>query len=65
MITLEIDQNLKEQVKAQRLRNLQAQYFEFQMNKVAYEANGKIEEALQMDRLMDETDISYNAISAM
>lgn len=62
---MEIDQNLKEQVKAQRLRNLQAQYFEFQMNKVAYEANGKIEEALQMDRLMDETDISYNAISAM
>lgn len=62
---MEIDQTLKEQVKQQRLRNLQAQYFEFQMNKVAYLANGKTEEAEQMDKLMAETDTSYNAILAI
>lgn len=65
MIILEIDTNIKEQAKSQRLRNLQAQYFEFQMNKIAYEANGKTEEAAQMDKLMVETDISYNAIQAL
>lgn len=62
---MEIDQSLKDQVKTQRLRNLQAQYFEFEMNKVAYEANGKVEEAAQMARLMAETEISYNAILAL
>lgn len=63
MIT--VSPELKSQLKSQRLKQLEAYYFELQMNKTAYEANGKTEQAEEMTNLMEETDVSYQAIESM
>lgn len=63
MITVPAD--LKQQLKDQRLRQLQAYYYELQMNKTAYEANEQTDQMNEMDRLMAETDNSYQAILNM
>lgn len=60
-VSLELQQQLKEQ----RLKQLEAYYFELKMNKTAYEANGKAEQADEILKLMVETETSYNAILAM
>lgn len=63
MIT--VDKQIKDDMKTQRLLQLKRQYFDFDMNKVAYLAQGKTENANEMQKLMDEVETSYNAILAM
>lgn len=60
-----VSDELKAKLKEQRLNQLSSYYYELQMNKAAYEANGKTEQAAEVQRLMDETQTSYDAISAM
>ncbi|XEC97054.1 hypothetical protein AB6A23_11215 [Paenibacillus tarimensis] len=63
MLTIEaIDPALRKQLKEQRLRALQAQYFEFYMQKVALEANGKTVEAQRVIEKMEQTNLSYIAV---
>lgn len=60
-VSPEIQQSLKQQ----RLKQLEAYYFELYMNKVAYEANEKKDQAAETQKLMEETEISYKAIQQM
>jgi len=64
-MAITVDPEIQQQLKDQRLKQLAAYYYELQMNKVAFEANGKTEQAEEMAKLMSETETSYNAIQAM
>lgn len=64
-MTITVSPELKQQLKEQRLRQLEAYYFELEMNKTAYEANGKLDQAQEIQKLMDETNVSYEAILNM
>lgn len=64
-MTIPVPDDVKQSMKEQRLRSLAAFYFDLQMNKTAYLANGKTELAAEMDKQMAETETSYQAISAM
>lgn len=55
-----IDITLKTQLKEQRLKALQAQYFEFEMTAIALDANGRSSEEVR--KRMAETEISYQAV---
>jgi hypothetical protein len=63
--TIVVSQEVKDQGKAQRLRNLEHQYFELIMNKTAYEANNKTQQAAETAAAMAEVVTSYNAIAAI
>lgn len=63
MIT--IDEQQKAQQKAQRLTNLAAQWFELEMNRVAYEANSKTQQVEDTVKLQVELETSYAAIEKM
>jgi hypothetical protein len=60
-----LDSNLKVQLKEQRLRGLAAQWYEQELNRVAYEANGRAQQAAEAAKLQQEIEVSYQAISAM
>ncbi|MNC07070.1 hypothetical protein D3C75_546000 [compost metagenome] len=59
---IEIDATLKVQLKEQRLRNLSAQWYEQELNRVAYEANGRTQQAAEAVKLQQEIEVSYKAI---
>lgn len=66
MLSLEvIDIGMKQTQKEQRLANLRSQWFEFYMNKVAYEANNSSQGAAAAQKKMDELQTSYDAILAI
>ena len=63
MLSLDdIDESLKQQQKEQRLGNLKAQWFEYYMNKIQFEANGMSANAQAAQKKMDELQISYDAV---
>ena len=49
-----IDETMKAQLKEQRLRNLAAQWYEQELNRVAYEANGRTQQAAEAIRVQAE-----------
>jgi DnaJ-domain-containing protein 1 len=66
MLSMEtIDPTIKASMKEQRLKNLQAQWFEFMMNKVAFEANGLTRYMEEADRKLTEIQTAYDAILAI
>lgn len=62
---LQVTETQKEQQKQQRLANLSAQWFEMEMNRVAYEANGKDQQVAEVVKLQKELEVSYEAIQKM
>lgn len=60
-----LDSNLKVQLKEQRLRTLAAQWYEQELNRVAYEANGRVQQAAEAVKLQQELELSYQAISEL
>lgn len=64
-MTIHIDEATKAQIKEQRLRMLAAQWYEQELNRVAYEANGKTQQAAEAVRIQQEIEISYQAIEAL
>jgi hypothetical protein len=60
-----VDVTIKTQLREQRLKALQAQYFDLEMTAVALEANGRTVQAEEIRRKMTETDISYQAVLAI
>lgn len=60
-----IDENMKTQLKEQRLRNLAAQWYEQELNRVAYEANGRTQQLAEAIRLQAEIEVSYRAIEEL
>lgn len=60
-----LDSNLKVQLKEQRLRGLAAQWYEQELNRVAYEANGRAQQAAEAAKLQQEIEVSYQAISEL
>jgi hypothetical protein len=62
---MNIDSNIKERAKEQRLTNLKVQYFEFQMNLAAYEANNDQAGIEQTKQQMESCEKSYKAIEAI
>lgn len=56
---------MKGQMKEQRLRMLAAQWYEQELNRVAYEANGKEQEAVSTIKIQGEIEASYKAIEAL
>lgn len=60
-----IDPAIKANMKEQRLKNLQAQWFEFMMNKVGFEANGLTRYVEEADRKLIEIQTAYDAILAI
>lgn len=60
-----LDSNLKVQLKEQRLRGLAAQWYEQELNRVAYEANGRTQQATEAAKLQQEIEVSYQAISEL
>lgn len=60
-----LDSNLKVQLKEQRLRGLAAQWYEQELNRVAYEANGREQQAAEAVKIQQELELSYQAISEL
>jgi hypothetical protein len=60
-----IDEALKAQIKEQRLKNLSIQWYEQELNRTAYEATGRTQQAAEAVRLQAELEASYKAIEAM
>lgn len=60
-----IDETMKAQLKEQRLRNLAAQWYEQELNRVAYEANGRTQQAAEAIRVQAEIEVSYRAIQEL
>lgn len=60
-----LDSSLKAQMKEQRLRGLAAQWYEQELNRVAYEANGRTQQAAEAVKLQQEIETSYAAIEAL
>lgn len=60
-----IDTTMKQQQKETRLANLKSQWFEWYMNKVAYEANGSSQGVAAAQKKLDEIQTSYDAILAI
>lgn len=60
-----IDASMKQQQKESRLANLRSQWFEWYMNKVAYEANGSSQGVTAAQKKLDEIQTSYDAILAI
>lgn len=60
-----IDATMKQQQKDTRLANLKSQWFEWYMNKVAYEANNSSQGVAAAQKKMDELQTSYDAILAI
>ncbi|WP_127532732.1 hypothetical protein [Paenibacillus kobensis] len=61
----DLDVATKQQVKAQRLKSLQAQYYDMQLTKAAAAAAGKTREAELAQQRMDELELAYNAVAAV
>lgn len=62
---MEVAKELKDQLKAQRLRQLEAQWYEYFMNKTAYDANGDTRNSEEMQKNMDAVERSHLAIKAL
>ncbi|MFD7521441.1 hypothetical protein [Paenibacillus chitinolyticus] len=62
---INVSPELKVNLKQQRLRQIEAQYYEIKMNKTGFEANGKVEQAAEMENLLQELERAYQAISNM
>lgn len=60
-----LEEGLKAQLKEQRLRGLAAQWYEQELNRVAYEANGRTQQAAEAEKLQQEIVVSYQAIAEM
>lgn len=60
-----VDIAIKTQLKDQRLKSLQAQYFELEMTAVALEANNRTAQAEETRKRMAETELSYQAVLAI
>lgn len=66
MLSIEsIDSMIKSNMKEQRLMNLQAQWFEYTMNKIAFEANGLTKLAEEAGKKLNEIQTAYDAIAAL
>lgn len=64
-MTIQIDETTKALLKEQRLRMLASQWYEQELNRVAYEANGKEQEAASTIKIQSEIEASYKAIEAL
>lgn len=64
-MTIQIDETTKALLKEQRLRMLASQWYEQELNRVAYEVNNKAQQAAEAVRLQGEIEVSYKAIEAM
>lgn len=62
---IQIDPSLRRQMKEQRLRAIQQQYFDFYMQKVALEASDLTMQAQAIAEKMIQTKTSYDAVSAI
>lgn len=60
-----IDPTIKAQMKDQRLKMIQSQWFEYTMNKIGFEANGLTAYVEEMDRKLLELQNAYNAILSL
>lgn len=64
-MTIQIDETTKALLKEQRLRILASQWYEQELNRVAYDANNKVQQAAEAARIQGEIEASYKAIEAM
>ncbi|WP_127580795.1 hypothetical protein [Paenibacillus koleovorans] len=64
MSVTNVPTELKAQLKQQRLRNLQAMWYERQLNKVACEAQGATQQAALEQAEMDKLALAYDAVEA-
>lgn len=64
---MQIEKELKQAVKEQRLHSLEAFYFDRQMDLIALEANGitKGPECVKIKKQMEECEKSYAAIESI
>lgn len=61
----QIEPSLRKQMKEQRLRAIQQQYFDFYMQKVALEASELTAQAQSIAEKMIQTKSSYDAVNAI
>lgn len=62
---MEIETDLKTQLKTQRLQNLKARYFELELDRVALEANGDTEGTNETAKRMDSVQKAFDAVNAI
>lgn len=61
-MAIQIDQQLREEIKKQKLRQLMVRYIELEMDKIAHEANGLSQATVAVQGEIDKVKTAYEAI---